>query len=71
VAVEWPVSDKITLVSEVTGELENGAGDGLIEALLGVSFLTFDAMSFDFGIGGGLNEESSEIKFTFGLTYGF
>lgn len=71
VAVEWPVSDKITLVSEVTGELQDNAGEDPLEALLGVSFLTFDAMSFDFGIGRGLNEESSEIKFTLGLTYGF
>lgn len=70
-AVELPVNDKITLVSEVTGELEGGDGANPIEALLGVSFLTFDAMSLDFGIGEGLNEESSDIKFTLGLTYGF
>lgn len=71
VALEYPFSDKITLVSEITGELEAGAGEGAAEALLGVSFQAFDAMSLDFGIGGGLNEESSEIKFTLGLTYGF
>jgi hypothetical protein len=71
VAVEWPVSGKITLVSEVTGELGSGDGEDPVEAILGVSFMAFDAASFDFGIGGGLNEESPEIKFTLGLTYGF
>jgi len=71
VAVESPVNDKITLVAEVTGELEDGASESPVEALLGLSFRAFDAMAFDFGIGGGLNERSSEIRFTLGLTYGF
>ncbi len=71
VAIEWPVSDKITLVSEVTGELVNDDGEDPVEAMLGAIFLAFDALSFDFGIGGGLNEESPEIKITSGLTYGF
>ncbi|MEO0293052.1 MAG: hypothetical protein ABIN61_02380 [candidate division WOR-3 bacterium] len=67
VAVEYPLSDKITLVSELTGELKKGP----IEALIGGSFLAFNVLAIDLGIGCGLTEESSEIKFTLGLTYGF
>jgi len=68
IALEYPVDERLNLVAELTGENKS---DSPIEALIGASFSVRESLTLDFGIGTGLNDFSSRLNLTGGLTLSF
>jgi len=68
IALEYPVDERLNLVAELTGENKS---DSPIEALIGASFSARESLTLDFGIGTGLNDFSSRLNLTGGLTLSF
>lgn len=64
-AIEFPINEKISLIGEIMNESD------ILEGLLCGNFQIFDKLSFDLGIGKGLNDNSSKIQITSGLFYQF
>jgi len=68
VALEYPANEKLNLVAEITGENKS---DSPIEALIGANFSATENLTLDFGIGTGLNDYSTRLNVTGGLTLSF
>lgn len=68
IALEYPIDERINLVAELTGENKS---DSPIEGLIGTNFSARENLTLDFGIGTGLNDYSSRLNVTGGLTLSF
>jgi len=68
IALEYPAYEGLNLVAELTGENKS---DSPIEGLIGTNFSVRENLTLDFGIGTGLNDYSSRLNVTGGLTLNF
>lgn len=68
IALEYPADERLNLVAELTGENKS---DSPIECIMGTNFSASENLTLDFGIGTGLNDYSSRLNVTGGLTLSF
>ncbi|HUW23441.1 MAG TPA: transporter [bacterium] len=68
IALEYPADERLNLVAELTGENKS---DSPIECIIGTNFSARENLILDFGIGTGLNDYSSRLNVTGGLTLSF
>ena len=68
IALEYPADERLNLVAELTGENKS---DSPVECLMGTNFSVSENLTLDFGIGTGLNDYSSRLNVTGGLTLSF
>ena len=67
-AIEYPLNEKLTLVSEITAEAHSAP---VWHALAGVTFALSENSVADFGLSQDLNADDPVTFITMGLTYGF
>lgn len=72
-ALEYPLNDKLNLVGELSGEtnFEGDFDDNAFAGLAGFNYSLSDTATFDFGVGWGISEASSDYSITSGLTLSF
>lgn len=70
-ASEYSLNDKLTLVGELIGDTNSDPKDSKnpLEALIGFIYSINNHAALDFGIGGGFNRASPDMRATIGLTY--
>jgi len=73
VALEYSVNDSLTLIGEIWTEVPVGSSDddSVTEILGGVAYDISDAITLDVGIGTGLHNEDTDLRYTMGATYNF
>jgi len=70
-ASEYSLNDKLTLVGELIGDTNSDPKDNKnpLEALIGFIYSIGNHAALDFGIGGGFNRASPDLRATIGITY--
>jgi len=68
IALEYPADEDLNLFAELSGENKS---DSPLEGLIGANFSARENLTLDFGIGAGLNDNSSRLNLTGGLTFSF
>ncbi len=71
-AVQKELNDRLDIFTEITCQMPTlSTEDADIEYYSGIIYAINDSLTWDIGIGGGLNNSSCDSKFTTGLTVNF
>jgi hypothetical protein len=68
---ETLIAEKVILIAETLNSLNTATKDNVSELSAGINYLYDESLSFDCGIGGGVNNASSNTRATVGVTYIF